>query len=72
MGRLKEAQESLETALRVSKSGRSCLSEGGGKGRGGLGLGELATVYLELVTVLTKLGKQVCEREGRGGRERAL
>lgn len=65
MARLKEAQESLETALRLSRTGRSHLSEERGKGRGGLGLGELATVYLELVAVLTKLGKQVSGREGR-------
>lgn len=64
MGRLKEAQESLETALRLSRTGRTCLSEGRGRGRGELGHSEVATVYLELVNVLTKLGKQVRRREG--------
>ena len=72
-GNLQEALDSLQEAMKTCRAkkivGRSGEADGerGGRGRGELGLSEVATVHLELVAVLSKLGKQVRERGG--GRE---
>ena len=69
-GNLQEALDSLQEAMKTCRAkktvGRSGEADGerGGRGRRELGLSEVATVHLELVAVLSKLGKQV--REGRG------
>lgn len=77
-GNMQQALESLETVLKICRAKKTVqkpIEEGGGgggrggggavRGRGELGVSEVATVYLELVGVLSKLGKQV--RRGRGG-----
>ena len=66
LGNLTEAHASLDTALRMCTArGREgslkSTAVGGSGGRGELRGSEVATVYLELVAVLTNLGKQVRE-----------
>ena len=57
LGHTEDALSSLHTALQLSRQERR------GVARAGLGVefgrSELATVYLELVAVFTKLGRQV-------------
>ena len=57
LGHAPDALASLQTALKLSKVRRS-------QPQAGLGLSEMATVYLELVAVLTKLGRQVSTNFG--------
>ena len=75
LGNMSSARSALETALRMctsttkKKVSRASVVVGGrgagGRGRGELGPSQVATVYLELVAVLTKLGKQVSHTDTR-------
>ena len=75
LGNMSSARSALETALRTctsttkKKVSRASVMAGGrgagGRGRGELGPSQVATVYLELVAVLTKLGKQVSHTDTR-------
>ena len=71
---MREAHDSFDTALKICRARKTAQTAtmgggrrgggrggrgGGGGGRGDLGLSEVASVYLDLVAVLTKLGKQV-------------
>ena len=68
LGNMSSARSALETALRTctsttkKKVSRASVMAGG---RGELGPSQVATVYLELVAVLTKLGKQVSHTDTR-------
>ena len=57
LGHAPEALTSLQAALKMS--GGAQLPGVARGGKAGLGASERATVYLELVDVLTKLGRQV-------------
>ena len=63
LGHVPEALASLQAALKMSRAQPSQSPRGvvgvTGGGRAGLGLSERVTVYLEMVDVLTKLGRKV-------------
>ncbi|CAI8036176.1 Tetratricopeptide repeat protein 21B [Geodia barretti] len=62
LGHVPEALASLQAALKMSRAQPSQSPRGvvgvAGGGRAGLGLSERVTVYLEMVDVLTKLGRK--------------